>query len=385
MKINIFKKTTILAILFSLALAPLFLNTVLAAPNTEAGFKTESFKAKVIELIAEEEKEREAGGSYIQQDLKLEAIDGPRKGEEFIYLGISKIEVSDSNVHKVGDKVFVDVFTNELGEETVYLTGQDRSLAMYILIALFALVFIVIGRSKGLKSLLSLVVSFIVILKFILPQILAGRDPFIISLIGGLLIMAAIIYFTEGWTKKSHLAILAVLASLSITLVLSIIFTNFARLSGMAQEETVFLIDLAGATINFKGLLLAGMLIGAIGVLDDIIIGQLETVERIKEANPVLSPKRVFSLSYKIGNTHLGTMVNTLFLTYAGAALPLLLIFTIGAQSGLDLSRNLNSELITTEVVRTLVGSIGVMLAMPISTFFGAYGLRKVDDETQIS
>lgn len=385
MKINIFKKTTILAILFSFVLAPLFLNTVLAAPNTEAGFKTESFKAKVIELIAEEEKEREAGGSYIQQDLKLEAIDGPRKGEEFIYLGISKIEVSDSNVHKVGDKVFVDVFTNELGEETVYLTGQDRSLAMYILIALFALVFIVIGRSKGLKSLLSLVVSFIVILKFILPQILAGRDPFIISLIGGLLIMAAIIYFTEGWTKKSHLAILAVLASLSITLVLSIIFTNFARLSGMAQEETVFLIDLAGATINFKGLLLAGMLIGAIGVLDDIIIGQLETVERIKEANPVLSPKRVFSLSYKIGNTHLGTMVNTLFLTYAGAALPLLLIFTIGAQSGLDLSRNLNSELITTEVVRTLVGSIGVMLAMPISTFFGAYGLRKVDDETQIS
>ena len=184
MKINIFKKTTILAILFSFVLAPLFLNTVLAAPNTEAGFKTESFKAKVIELIAEEEKEREAGGSYIQQDLKLEAIDGPRKGEEFIYLGISKIEVSDSNVHKVGDKVFVDVFTNELGEETVYLTGQDRSLAMYILIALFALVFIVIGRSKGLKSLLSLVVSFIVILKFILPQILAGRDPFIISLIG---------------------------------------------------------------------------------------------------------------------------------------------------------------------------------------------------------
>ncbi len=385
MKINIFKKTTILAILFSLAISSLFLSTALAAPNNETGHKPQSFKAKVVEIIAEVEKEREAGGSYIQQDIRLEAVDGPRKGEEFIYLGISEIEVGDSNVHKVGDKVFVDVFKNELGEETVYLTGQDRSLAMYILIALFALVFIVIGRAKGLKSLLSLVVSFIVILKFILPQILAGRDPFIISLIGGLLIMAAIIYFTEGWTKKSHLAILAVLVSLSITLVLSIIFTNFARLSGMAQEETVFLIDLAGATINFKGLLLAGMLIGAIGVLDDIIIGQLETVERIKEANPILSPKRVFSLSYKIGNTHLGTMVNTLFLTYAGAALPLLLIFTIGAQSGLDLSRNLNSELITTEVVRTLVGSIGVMLAMPISTFFGAYGLRKVDDKTQIS
>lgn len=381
MNLKKLKKKIIFVFALALFISPILSSATLAAGDSNPNLETLSFKAKVVEIIAEEEKEREIGGTYTQQDLRVEALEGERKGEKFIYRGITQIEVSDSNVYKLGDKAFVDVYGSETGEETVYLTGYDRSLSMYILIALFALVFIIIGKGKGFKSLLSLIVSFVIILKFILPQILAGRDPFIVSLIGGLLIMAAIIYFTEGWKKKSHLAILAVLISLSVTLLLSVIFTNFARLSGMSQDETVFLIDLVGATINFKGLLLAGMLIGAIGVLDDIIIGQLETVERIKEANPVLSPKRVFKLSYKIGNTHLGTMVNTLFLTYAGAALPLLLIFTIGAKSGLDLSRNLNSELITTEVVRTLVGSIGVMLAMPISTFLGAYGLRRVDEE----
>jgi uncharacterized membrane protein len=139
----------------------------------------------------------------------------------------------------------------------------------------------------------------------------------------------------------------------------------------------VFLIGLGEAAINFKGLLLAGMIIGAIGVLDDIIIGQIESVERIKEANPKISPKRSFELAYKIGNTHLGAIVNTLFLTYAGAALPLLLIFSLGQETGLSVSRAINSEIITTEIVRTLVGSIGVMASMPIATFLAAYGFKR--------
>jgi hypothetical protein len=154
-----------------------------------------------------------------------------------------------------------------------------------------------------------------------------GRDPFLITLVGGLLIMTIIIYLTEGWKRKSHLAILTVLLSLLLTLILSIIFTKLTRLTGLAQEEAVFLIGVGQAEINFRGLLLAGMIIGAIGVLDDIVVGQIESVARIKEANPKLPPKKVFSLAYKIGNTHLGAIINTLFLTYAGAALPLLLLF----------------------------------------------------------
>src|SRR5680860_316569 len=366
---GIIPKISLFLLVFSI-LTPFFSLKAIAASQDL------SFKAKVIEVTDRATKTREDGSDFIQQNLKLRALESVRKGEEFIYNGISEIEVADSKVYKVGDRVFVDIFVDENGEELVYVTEYDRSFSIYFLIALFVIVFIVIGRFKGLKSLISLIFSFLVIIKFIIPQILAGNDPFIISLIGGIFILGAIIYFTEGWNKKSHLALLSVLISLSLTLVLSIIFTNLTRLTGMAQEEAVYLIGLGGVIINFKGLLLAGMLIGAIGVLDDIIIGQIEAVERIREANPNLSSKRLFGLAYKIGNTHLGTMVNTLFLTYAGAALPLLLIFSIGHASGFDLSRNLNSELITTEVVRTLVGSIGVMASMPIATFFGAYGIK---------
>lgn len=344
-----------------------------------------SFKALVEEVLKEEIRPEENADDLKQQNLRLRAISGETKGREYIYYGISEVEVADSKVYHAGDKVFVDVFTLTDGQEKVYVTEYDRSFSIYILLALFIATYIIIGRFKGFRSLLSLLATFIIILKFILPQILLGHDPFLISLIGGLLIMMAIIYLTEGWHRRSHLGILSVLFSLLATLLLSILFTRLTRLTGMAQEEVIFLIDLAQVKINFQGLLLAGMLIGAIGVLDDIIVGQIETVYRLKQANPNLTNKQISRLAYKIGNTHLGTMVNTLFLTYAGAALPLLLIFSLGASSGLGLGRNLNSELITTEIVRTLVGSIGVMLAMPISTFLGTYGIKKVDRGEGIS
>jgi uncharacterized membrane protein len=163
---------------------------------------------------------------------------------------------------------------------------------------------------------------------------------------------------------------------LSITLLLSLLFTALTKLSGLAQEETMFLIGAGNIEINFQGLLLAGFIIGAIGVLDDIIVGQIEAVEQIKQANPALSVKKTFSLAYKIGNTHIGAIVNTLFLAYAGAALPLLLLFVLNQNSGLRFDQLINTEIISTEIVRTLVGSIGVIISMPIATWLAAVKLR---------
>ena len=142
------------------------------------------------------------------------------------------------------------------------------------------------------------------------------------------------------------------------------------------SEDASFLIGLSQTAINFQGLLLAGMLIGAIGVLDDVIISQIEAAKQIKEANPQLGKNKVFKAAFEIGNTHLGTMVNTLFLTYAGASLPLLLLFVINQGAFVSFSQVINNEIIATEVVRTLVGSIGVALSMPIATYFGAYWLK---------
>jgi uncharacterized membrane protein len=368
---NIFFRVNLIVVFSFFIFGSFFPGQVLAINGAE------SFKAKVTEIIEEQEKKREDNSSFKQQNLRLEAIEGEKKGEEFIYYGISDIEVADSQSYKVNDRVFVDIFLDENDQEIVYVTDFIRSRPLFILAFLFVAAIIIIGRSKGARALISLILTFVVIIKFILPQILAGRDPFLITLIGGLFIMMLVVYITEGWRKKSHLAILSILISLSLTLLLSVIFTNICRLTGMSQEEAVFLISSTQTEINFHGLLLAGILIGAIGVLDDIIISQIEAVERIKEANPKLSPKRVFSLAYKIGNTHLGTMVNTLFLTYTGAALPLLLIFSLNQEIGLSLSRALNNEMITTEIVRTLVGSIGIMASMPIATLLASLSLKK--------
>lgn len=344
--------------------------------NTETG-GSETFKAKVSEILKTEEKTRENGSVFQQQDLKLIGLEGKWEGKEVIYKGISDIEVASINTYKVGDKVYVDYFVDDLGQDTFYISDFVRTGNIYLLALIFFIVVIVVGRSKGFKALISLFLSFIVIIEFILPQILAGHDPFLVSLIGGVLILAFIIYLTEGFNKKSNLAVLSVLISLSITLVLSIIFTELTKLSGMAQEESSFLIGAGTTEINFRGLLLAGFIIGAIGVLDDIIIGQIEAVAQIREANPALPAKKVFHLAYKVGNTHLGAITNTLFLTYAGASLPLLLLFIINRNSGLTFDRLINTEVVSTEIVRTLVGSIGVMLSMPIATFLAAFRIKK--------
>lgn len=344
--------------------------------NTETG-GSETFKARVSEILKTEKKTRENGSIFEQQDLKLIGLEGEWKGKEVVYKGISNIEVASINTYKVGDKVYVDYFIDDSGQDTFYISDFVRTGNIYLLALIFFLVVIVVGRSKGFKALISLFLSFVVIMEFILPQILAGHDPFLVSLIGGVLILAFIIYLTEGFNKKSNLAVLSVLISLSITLVLSIIFTELTKLSGMAQEESSFLIGAGTTEINFRGLLLAGFIIGAIGVLDDIIIGQIEAVAQIREANPALPAKKVFHLAYKVGNTHLGAITNTLFLTYAGASLPLLLLFIINRNSGLTFDRLINTEVVSTEIVRTLVGSIGVMLSMPIATFLAAFRIKK--------
>lgn len=337
----------------------------------------EIFKAKVIEIIQQEEKVRDDGSQFAQQNLKLRGLEGEFKGKEIVYQGITEVEVISGSLYQVGDKVFVDRFIDESGQEVFYVVDFVRGNSLLILLIAFVLVVLLVGRFKGIKALIGLVLSFVVIIKFILPQILLGHDPFLISLIGGVAILAAIIYLTEGVNRKSHLAILSVLFSLLVTLGLSVIFTKLVRLSGLAQEEASFLIGATGVEINFQGLLLAGFIIGAIGVLDDIVVGQVEAVARIREANPSLPAKKVFSLAYKVGNTHLGAIVNTLFLTYAGAALPLLLLFILNQDSGVTFSRLVNTEVVSTEIVRTLVGSIGVMLSMPIATFLAAFWNRK--------
>jgi uncharacterized membrane protein len=344
-----------------------------AAPLSGA---EETFEAKVIKILDQKEINREDGSKAIQQNLLLKGLDGKWKDKEIKFEGISDIEVVSAGIYKTGDKVLVNKSTDMEGKEKYYITDFIRRGYLYLLGAIFCAIIVLIGRKKGIKSLLGLAISFLIIIKFILPKILDGSNPLYIGLIGAFFILTIMIYLTEGWSRKSHLSVLSVLISLFITLIFSVLFTKLTRLSGMSQDETVYLIGLTKNAINFQGLLLAGMLIGAIGVLDDVIVSQIEVVKQIKEINPYMNNNEVFKTAFEIGNTHLGTMVNTLFLTYAGVSLPLLLLFIIKQEPFLSYSQVINNEIIATEIVRTLVGSIGVALSMPIATLLGAYWLK---------
>lgn len=336
----------------------------------------ETFEAKIIKILDQKEIDREDGSKAIQQNLLLKGTEGKWKNKEIKFDGISNIEVANAGVYKVGDKVLVQKSTNVEGKEIYYVTDFVRRGYLYLLGFIFCLIIILIGRKKGIKSLISLAISFFIIIKFILPKILDGNNPLYIGIVGAFFILTIIIYLTEGWNKKSHLSVLSVFISLFITLIFSWLFTKLTRLSGLSQEDAFFLIGMTKTAINFQGLLLAGMLIGAVGVLDDVIVSQIEVVKQIKEINPQMDNGEVFKSAFKVGNTHLGTMVNTLFLTYAGASLPLLLLFIIKQEPFLSYSQVINNEIIATEIVRTLVGSIGVALSMPIATYFGAYWLK---------
>jgi len=213
-------------------------------------------------------------------------------------------------------------------------------------------------------------------MKIIVPKILTGTNPLLISIFGSILILLLVVYLTEGINKKSHLAVLSITLSLIIVGIFSVVFTNISKLTGFAQEEAMFLISFGKSMINFKGLLLAGIIIGTLGVLDDAVISQIASVKQIKNANSNLSKKEVYKNSMKIGVSHMSSMINTLFLVYAGASLPLLLLFTINESPFLSFNQIINNEIIAVEIVRTLAGSIGLILSIPIATFLASWFLN---------
>ena len=342
----------------------------------DSGGGDDIFQAEVVKILQEKIIEREDGSQATQQNLKLMGLNGTWTNKEFIFYGIGELDVVAANVYQVGDKVMVNHNQKPNGEDVFYVVDYVRQNKLYWLVLLFALLVIIVGGLKGLKALLSLAVSFWVIMEFILPRILAGNSPLAVAMVGAAIILLLIVYLTEGFNRRAHLSVASIFLSLLCVAGLAIIFTNLTKLTGMAQEETMFLINLGQAAINFKGLFLAGVIIGSLGVLDDVVVSQITAIEEIKKTNPELSRRELFNKGNKIGIAHMSSMANTLFLAYAGAALPLLLLFTVKQPPFLTFNQVINNEMIATEIVRTLTGSIGLVLAIPIATCLAVYFLK---------
>jgi uncharacterized membrane protein len=248
------------------------------------------------------------------------------------------------------------------------VTDVNRKFPMALLAGIFALAVVVVGRMRGLMALVALAVSFAVLTLFILPAILQGSNPLLVAVVGASAIMLIALYMCHGLTARTSVAVIGTLISLLLIGLLGSLFIGWASLTGNTDDNTGLIHGLY-PHIDLSGLLLAGVIIGSLGVLDDVTVTQTSAVWELHQADPAMGARKLYRAGIRIGRDHIASVVNTLVLAYAGAALPLLLLFSI-AQSSVGTVAN--SELVAEEIVRTLVGSIGLVASVPVTTVLAA-------------
>jgi uncharacterized membrane protein len=267
---------------------------------------------------------------------------------------------------KPGDRIFLTVGMGF--DNTLQTQFQDfrRTGPLLILFATFVFFSVLISGWKGVRGLIGMAISIAVIIFYIIPQILDGKDPILVSVSGAFFLMAVTLYLVYGWTLKTHAAVLGTLTSLILTALLASYFVDLTRLTGYGSEDALFLLQQSAGRINMQGIVLGGMLIGALGVLDDLVITQASVVFELFGLNPELPVRDLYKRAMRVGQDHVAATVNTLVLAYAGAALPMFLLFSI---SGTEIGYLLNLEYVAEEVVRTMVGSLGLIAAVPLTTY----------------
>lgn len=379
----IMKKYLIAILFFCLSIfSSLFFSpTVLAQNEIEQGeielnqqlpvieHKEETLEGRVVQIL-EEKQIIPTGVKDLQLYQKLEILvtKGSLKDKK-ITIENGNLPMSNLQKYKVGDELVISYSKDFEGNDMFYITDYVRRNALFWLFVIFVIAAVAIGRWQGMTSLFGMGISFLVIFKFILPKISAGSDPVQIAILGSLAIIPATFLLSHGVNKKTGIAIIGTLFALIVTGVLANVFVEASKLTGFASEEAGFLQAYKPGLINIKGLLLAGIIIGVLGILDDITISQSAIVQQLKAANPKLKAGELYKKAMAVGKDHIASMVNTLVLVYTGAALPLLLLFIDNPH---PFSEIVNYEIIADEIVRTLVGSIGLILAVPITTFIAS-------------
>jgi len=325
---------------------------------------SETAKARVTQIIEEGDVDL---GVTVQryQVARVELLEGDYKGI-VMEMDYGRRGVISNNVYlQPGDNILVTIGSRPDGMLTVYFVDFIRINSILWLTAIFAVTIIVISRWKGLRSLLSMIFSLAIIIGYIIPRILAGGDPLRVSISGSVILLGLTLYVTYGWNLKTHAAVISMIIVLLITGALAGLFVVITRLTGSGDENALFLIQMLNSQINLRGLLLGGMIIGALGVLDDLVTTQASAVFELHHANKRFGFRQLFQSAMRIGQDHVAATVNTLVLAYAGASLPMLLMFSLGRG---DYGRLVNYEFVAEEIVRTLVGSLGLIAAVPLTT-----------------
>lgn len=328
--------------------------------NIKAIDNTPALKATITNIL--EEKQIEVMGiNQIYQKLELELDSNHQK----IIIENGNQPLANIVKYYIHDRVLINESISIDGNKEYVITDFIRTNSLILLSLIFLIFLFIIAKWKGISSILGMGSTFIIVFTVILPQISNGKNPILVAIIGSLVIIPLSFYLTHGLNKKTTISIFGSIITLIITIILGSIFIKLGHLTGLSSEEAGML-SLNQSSLNMKGILLAGIIIGTLGVLDDITIAQTAVVQELSITGKFIKGKDLYIHSMNIGRDHISSMVNTLILAYAGASLPLLLMFIDNPH---PLSEIINYEMISEEIIRTLIGSIGLILAVPITTF----------------
>lgn len=344
-----------------LLLILLFIPTVPLHAQETQDFTQTYYRATVINL--EEQIDEESGSAHSNVILKIS--DEPRTGEVVSALWSNDTTTTRNFRVATGDNLIISCISQGEEEESCSIVSQQRTKPLVVLLGIFILVIWFITRQQGIRAILAMAIGLGIILWGIVPAIIAGYSPLLVSLLGGILIIVPTLYMSHGFRAKSHIALLSIAAMTLVIGVLAYVFSHSLQLIGMNSEETLYL----ERNIHLPQVLLGAIILGTLGAVDDLALTQISIVNELYHSNKSLSSTSLYQRAMRIGQDHIASVINTLFLAYVGVSLPLLLLME---QTQLPAFVAIQQEQVATEILRTAVGTIGLILVVPLATYLAS-------------
>lgn len=307
-----------------------------------------------------------------------EALDPSSKCFQYIvYVDELEIEVetipsmseTGGSKFKIGDKVYIASSGESVEDQVWVIAGFVRESTMFLILGIFVITSILIGGKQGFRSLLSLGITSTLIFAWAVPRMLEGGNVFLLGVTTVAISLVLTMYISYGFNMKSTIATISTLIGIVLVGILAFVFTQLVRLDGTGSEDAFLLLSQTGGGIDIGAVFFVSILIGAMGVLDDVVISQISSIQELHSANPQLKPSQLFTQAMNIGRDHISTMINTLFIAYAGSSLALVMLLTYNSGG---IGNILRTDSIAEEIVRTMAASIGILLVVPISSFLAS-------------
>lgn len=338
-------------------------------------FSDTYYSAKVVKIL-EEGKKIVDGHFQDYQKIEIEILNGNEQGKRVTIDHGGSFSITNDQKVTQKEKIIVAKTPSTPGAKIdfYYIIDKYRADRVAYVFLIFLVAALYFGRRLGLTSIVGMLFSVAVIFYYIIPSILKGGDPLLACIVGSIIIILLSLYLSHGFNRRTSIALLSTLLSFGLAILIDFFFVYITKLSGNGTEEAFYL-QFDNVSLDLRKILLGSIIIGVLGVLDDVTTGQSAAIEEISNANPNLNFFQLYHSGLSVGREHIASLVNTLVLAYVGVSFPLLLLY--GIQKSQPLWMVINSNFIAEEIVRTLVGSLVLVVAVPLTTVLAAFFYSK--------